>query len=1003
MSKRRASQSRSGRHGSAVAFSRYASSVRCDVPPTVEVLTHPCNEGATHLRAPIATYRVQLSQAFTFRDLEQLTSYLRDLGVSDCYCSPILSARPGSTHGYDICDHSSINSEIGTRADLDALSSSLKTNGLGLIVDFVPNHMGIDPQTNVWWRDVLEQGPGSPYARFFDIDWHPIKEELRNKVLLAILGDQYGEVLERGELQVSLVDGLLMLQYFDRTLPLNPVSAAHALGQGSDDVQERLGEKHPDVVELRDILQTLANLPSSRGANGAVHSERERIKQSACERLDALVRRSCAIREHINGVVAALNGRKGISESFDALHSLLETQAYRLASWRTAFDEINYRRFFDINDLGGLRMEDPRVFAATHGLLLDLVAQGVVSGIRLDHPDGLFDPAAYFQSLRAALAERRGADDELYILIEKILGRGERLRESWPVHGTTGYGFLNIINGVFVHPERLTSLRRMYREFTNQRLSPSDTEYASKRTMMRTAMASELNVLARALNRISETDRQFRDFTLNSLRRALVEVIACFPVYRTYVSAHGASEEDVTVVDAAIHEARRRNPVQEPSIFAFIREVLLPPPPEAGAAIDRWRDRSVAFAHRFQQYTAPVVAKGIEDTAFYNDVLLLSANEVGGDLRHRTRSVSELHRENLHRLTRWPLEMTAGSTHDTKRGEDARARINVIAELSDEWRAQLSRWTAINDGARSRLNATVAPDRTDEWMYYQALVGAWPAEAVDAPLPATAPPDLVDRMRLYMRKAMKEAKRHTSWAFENQPYEEAVLTFVEATLSGATAPRFLASFLPFQRRVAWFGMINSLAQLVVRIGSPGVPDFYQGSELWNLSLVDPDNRRAVDFARRQTMLAELGAAPDLRDVFERWPDGRVKLLTLMRALRFRRDHPDLFIRGDYEPLSTDDDQHLIAFGRRWEGEELILVVPRFLATLMRGTPQNPLGMDRWRTTSIRLPRRLARTPLMNVFTQEIADPLVHRDVPWLLAGAAFQSWPVALLYATIGQ
>ena len=925
--------------------------------------------------------------------------YLRDLGISDCYTSPLLRARPGSTHGYDICDHNSINPEIGARQDLESLSAVLKRNGLGIIVDFVPNHMGIDAQTNVWWRDVLEQGPASPYARFFDIDWHPIKEELRNKVLLAILGDQYGEVLERGELQVALVDGLLVLQYFDRMLPLHPATAALALRHGNDDLRSRLGESHPDVVEWLDILQALASLPSSKGSDGAAHLERERLKQHVREQMAALVDRSCPISEHVNRVLAALNGQKGVSESFDALHSLLGVQAYRLASWRTAFDEINYRRFFDINDLGGLRMEDPRVFAATHGLLLELVAHGTVDGIRLDHPDGLFDPAAYFQSLRAAIAEKRGAGDEIYIVIEKILGRGERLRENWPVHGTTGYEFLNTINGLFIHPERLTSLRRMFREFTNQRASPSDTEYAAKRTMMRTAMASELNVLARALNRISETDRRFRDFTLNSLRRALVEVIACFPVYRTYVSADGASEEDVAVVDAAIQEARRRNPVQDPSIFAFIREVLLPPPAEAGAAIDRWRDRSVDFAHRFQQYTAPVVAKGIEDTAFYNDVLLLSANEVGGDLRHRPRSVSALHRENVHRLTRWPLEMTAGTTHDTKRGEDARARINVIAELSDEWRAQLSRWTAINDGARTRLNATVAPDRTDEWMYYQALVGAWPAEPADAATPGTAPQALVDRMRRYMRKAMREAKRHTSWAFENQAYEEGVLTFVEATLTGPPASRFLASFLPFQRRVAWFGMINALAQLVIRIGSPGVPDIYQGSELWNFSMVDPDNRDPVDFALRQRMLEQMKEA-DLREVFAHWPDGRVKLLTLTRALQFRRNHPDLFLRGEYEALSTDDDQHLIAFGRRWEGEELVVVVPRFLATLMRGTPQSPLGMERWRTTSIQLPRRLARASLMNVFTGEITEPLVHKNVPWLLAGAAFQSWPVAMFYAT---
>jgi (1->4)-alpha-D-glucan 1-alpha-D-glucosylmutase len=951
------------------------------------------------VRTPTATYRVQLSQSFAFHDLHLLTPYLRDLGVSECYCSPILSARRGSTHGYDISDHSRINPDLGTRAELDALSACLRSAGLGLLVDFVPNHMGIDPQTNVWWRDVLENGPSSPYARFFDIDWRPVKEELRNKVLLAILGDQYGQVLERGELRVALEEGTLRLQYFDRTLPLYPRSAPLVLSHGFDSIRSQLGDDHPDVQEFLAILETQGSMPPAHETAAAAVEERQRRKEDARRRLASLVGRSRAIEAHVCAAIAAVNGQPGVPDSFDRLHMLLDAQVYRLAYWRTAFDEINYRRFFDINDLAGLRMEDPRVFNATHELLLELVEKRVIDGIRLDHPDGLFDPAAYFESLKAALAERLNGKADLYIVIEKILGRGERLREAWPVHGTTGYGFLNTLNGLFVHPERLAALRRMYREFTNQRASPSDTEYACKRLMMRTAMASELNVLARALNLISETDRRVRDFTLTSLRRALVEVIACFPVYRTYVSAQGATDEDVAVVDAAIEEAQRRNPVQEPSIFEFIRQVLLPPPPDAGAAVDRWRDRSVAFAHRFQQYTAPVVAKGIEDTAFYTDVLLLSANEVGGDLRYRTHSVSELHNENIHRLTHWPLEMTAGSTHDTKRGEDARARINVIAELPDEWRAQLSRWSAITDGARARLKTTVAPDRTDEWMYYQTLVGAWPAETEDAPVPDTAPAEFVRRMREAMRKAMKEAKRHTSWAFENQPYEEAVLSFVEGTLRGAMARRFLTSFLPFQRRVAWFGMINSLAQLVIRIASPGVPDIYQGSELWDLSLVDPDNRRPVDFALRRRLLADLPAA-SLDDVFEHWPDGRVKLLTLARALRFRRDHPDLLIKGEYEPLSGDDDPHLIAFARRSEGQELVVIVPRFLATMMHGSPRNPLGMERWRTTGIRLPRRLAGTVLVNVFTDETIEPLVHGGVPWLLAGVAFQTWPVAMLYAT---
>jgi (1->4)-alpha-D-glucan 1-alpha-D-glucosylmutase len=953
------------------------------------------------VRAPLATYRIQLSHAFTFRDLQALTPYLHDLGVSDCYCSPILTARQGSAHGYDICDHNHVNAEIGSRDDLEALSLTLTAHGLGLIVDFVPNHMGIDPQTNRWWRDVLENGPSSRYAPFFDIDWRPVKEELRDRVLLAILGGQYGEVLERGELQVRLDDGVLTLAYFDRVLPINPRHTPLVLAHDFEALASRLGETNAELEEFRDLLGAFERLPVGRQVSDEAASERERARDEARQRLASLAARSRDVREHIAVALRAINGVPGVSESFDRLHELLERQAYRLAYWRTASDEINYRRFFDINDLGGLRMEDPRVFAATHALLLELVSGGHVTGIRLDHPDGLFDPTAYFQSLAAAVAERRPAstDRHFYIVIEKILGRGEQLRESWPVDGTTGYGTLNTINGLFVHPQRTRSLRRTYRDYTGYRLSSGDTEYNSKRLIMRTAMSSELNVLARALNRISETDRRVRDFTLNSLRRALMEVVACFPVYRTYVSAQGATDEDIAVVDTAISEARKRNPVQESSIYDFVREVLLPPAAAADAAIDRWRDRAVAFAHKFQQYTAPVVAKGVEDTAFYTDVLLLSANEVGGDLRHRASSVDEFHRENFHRLTRWPLEMTAGSTHDTKRGEDARARINVISELPDEWRMHVARWTAINDGARVATSDGPAPDRNDEWLYYQALVGAWPAETLGDPIPATATRETLDRMRTYVRKALKEAKRHTSWVNENHEYEQGVMAFVESTLVGDTAAAFLASFVPFQRRLAWFGMLNSLSQLVLRIGSPGVPDIYQGSELWNFSLVDPDNRQTIDFGLRQRLLQEVQCAPPA-EMLEHWTDGRAKLWTLTRALRLRRAHADLFLHGDYRPLSGDvDDPHVIAFGRQHDGDEVVVVVPRFMAAMMDGVPKSPLGIDRWRMTSIRLPRRLRGARLTNVFTNEIVEPLVHRDVPWLLLANAFQTWPVAMLHS----
>jgi (1->4)-alpha-D-glucan 1-alpha-D-glucosylmutase len=883
----------------------------------------------------------------------------------------------------------------------------------------VANNNGLHTSTKKWLRELLENGPSSQYARYFDIDWNPVKPELRDKVLLPILGDQYGAVLERGELIIEFVHGSLALRYFERTLPLNPRHEPVLLGYGLDQLVQRLGEDHRDVVELREILSMLANLPATTERDPDRIAERRQQKEAAHARLVALARRSLEIQRHVATAVTAFNGEPGVAASYDRLHGLLEVQAYRLAYWRTAFDEINYRRFFDVNELAGLRMEDPQVFAGTHRWLLDMVAEGLITGIRIDHPDGLYDPAAYFAALQTAVQQRRGERGKrMYVLAEKILGRGERLRDDWQVHGTTGYGFLNTLNGVFVQPEGLSDLRRFYRRYTGHDDRAADTINEGKKFMMRTAMASELNVLARAINRHSEGDRRSRDFTLNSLRRALVEVIACFPVYRTYVTERGASADDISVLDVAIADARRRNPVQEPSIFEFIRHTIVPWSATGDVVEGSARERAIAFAQKFQQYTAPVVAKGLEDTAFYRDVLLLAANEVGGDLRYRTRSVAEFHAENQYRLSRWPFEMTTSSTHDTKRGEDARARIRVISERPEDWRQHVRRWTQLNADARGLADGLPAPDRVDEWMFYQSLVGAWPPEVIDAPVPSTAPGEFVERITAFMIKAIKEAKRRTSWLTENLEYEEGVKAFVREVLSGEHAGPFLRSFVPYQRRLAWFGMLGSLAELVLRLGSPGVPDVYQGAELWNVALVDPDNRQPVDFTLRRKLLAALlptittaeesrastGAVPDRRALdrlIRSWPDGRAKLYTLAIALRLRRAYPDLFLRGDYAPLGGElDDPHLIGFSRRLDDHELVVMVPRFVAAFMRGVPTAPLGMERWRTASVRLPSRLADARLVNVFTGERVEPVVYRDVPWLLAGSAFQTWPVAMLWAT---
>ncbi|MBI4484928.1 MAG: malto-oligosyltrehalose synthase, partial [Acidobacteria bacterium] len=574
-------------------------------------------------RRPVATYRLQFHRGFRFADARDLVPYLAALGVTECYCSPYLRANPGSRHGYDICEHGSLNPELGSEADYDGFCATLQAHGLGHIVDFVPNHMAADPRSNPWWRDVLESGPSSPFADFFDIDWDPVKPELRGKVLLPVLGDQYGRVLERGELQLRFQDGALHLWYFDLDLPINPRQSPRVLGLHVDRLEQELGGD-PALREYLSVLTALTNLPPYTERDAARIAERQREKEVARERFGRLVAESPAVGRHVDRCVRQANGVPGDSASFDLLHALLESQAYRLAYWRTAFDEINYRRFFDINELVALRMEAPAVFEATHGLLGRLIAEGKVTAVRIDHPDGLFDPAAYFERLRQLTGEA------FYVVAEKILSPGESLNPDWQVAGTTGYGFLTQVSGLFVDPRHVQTMRRLYTRITGRQESFDEVAYQGRRTIMLTSMASELNVLAHALNRLSERDRRSRDFTLSNCRTVLREVVACFPVYRTYVSCRGASDFDRAVITTALADARRRNPLMEASIFDFLRDILLATPAADAMALDPVAEDRLHFAMKLQQVTAPVQAKGEEDTAFYRYHVLVSANDVGG-------------------------------------------------------------------------------------------------------------------------------------------------------------------------------------------------------------------------------------------------------------------------------------------------------------------------------------------------------------------------------------
>ena len=988
--------------------------------------------GARAPRIPVSTYRLQLHRGFRFLDALSIVPYLSELGVTDCYASPYLKANPGSTHGYDICDHNQINPDIGTEADYAAFTAALATHGMGQILDFVPNHMGADAATNRWWRDVLENGRCSPYADFFDIDWEPVKLELKEKVLLPILGAQYGFELERGALRLVFEHGTFALRYFDHDLPVSPRQIPSILEYDLATLRDELGEENPQFPEYLSIATALRNLPAETETDRERVAERHREKEVARERLQRLMGSSRRIREHIDSILCAYNGEVGKADSFDRLHTLLEAQAYRLSYWRTASHEINYRCFFDINELAGLRMDDSQVFANTHALLLRLISAGQVTGLRLDHIDGLFDPQQYLEWLQQAtayqlspaaapapadggaaahLAATKPTPQSLYIVTEKILSAGESLSDHWPVAGTSGYDFLNDLNGLFVDPRGQPALLRVYRRFTAVRTSFADIAYASKKLIMNTPMASELNVLARALNRLSERDRRTRDFTLNSLRDGLREVAACFPIYRTYISAKGWTEADRGAIDTAIHRARRRNSTMEPSIFDFVRNALLPDPGAARSA-DELQQR-LAFAMKFQQYTGPVQAKGLEDTAFYRYIPLLSLSEVGGDPDRFGSPPAQFPAANARRRRVWPFTMLASATHDTKRGEDVRARLNVLSELPEEWGRHLSVWARINGSNRTVIDGEPAPDRNDEYLFYQTLLGVWPPGLTFGP--QKADDTLVTRLQAYMLKAVREAKVHTSWIAENRAYEAAVLRFVERALCGATAPRFLAAFLPFQARIAQLGMLNALSQLVLKVVSPGVPDFYQGSELWDLNLVDPDNRRPVDFAVRRRLFTDLQPflSPSsndvanhcgvVREMLDHWQDGRIKLFMTAITLRLRRQRAALFRTGTYEPLDARGERadHVVALCRRHQHDAVVAVVPRLSTPLTTPAHPLPVGADSWGATRILLPPEFSAKVLQNAITGEVLRPDVADCRVGLALGAALETCPVAVLVATL--
>lgn len=883
---------------------------------------------------PRATYRLQLNRDFTFVHACALVPALAQLGISHVYCSPILRARPGSTHGYDIVAHDMLNPEIGSAAEFAALVAELHAHGMGLIIDVVPNHMGVMGADNDWWLNVLEHGPAAMCGDFFDIDW----QAADGRVLLPVLGEHYGSVLESGGLSLVLAaeSGTISLWYHQHRFPLDPATYSELLEQAL-----RLAPPQTFAPTTREAVESLAtalsHLPPRTASGSDARHARRRDSDAHKARLVALLEEDAAFALGMEFALARYNGHVGEVESFDALHALLERQAYRLAYWRVAADEINYRRFFDIDDLAGLRVEDPAVFDATHRYLLDLVVDGSIAGLRIDHPDGLYDPARYFSRLQEHVAARRGAQDPavahgalpLYVVAEKILAPHETLPQDWAVHGTTGYDFANLVNGLFVDGRARARLERCYRSFVGDSRKWDEVVYAAKRDVIESSLASEMTVLSARLLRIARSDRHTRDFTLNSLRRALTEVVASFPVYRTYVQTEPAVLAPAAArryVDWAIGSARRRARSADVSVMEFLRRVLLGESLD-GAAPALAADMR-AFIGRFQQYTAPVCAKGVEDTAFYRYVPLLSLNEVGGGSGAFGTSIAGFHRENARRLRNWPHAMLAASTHDTKRAEDLRARLNALSEMPAAWRLSLRRWTRLNRSRKRTLAGEVAPTRKDEYLLYQTLLGSFP----DGTLDAAALDAYRARIVRYMIKAAREAKTESSWINVDHAYEEALTGFVDGLLGRLDGNRFLDDFLPLQRRIAAIGALNSLAQTLLRLTVPGVPDVYQGTERRDYSLVDPDNRRAVDPAHLGALLDGLATRTEV----PRADDDEAKAWLMQRLLAYRCHHADLFQQGEYLPLKTlgAHADHLVAFARRHDETLLIVVVPRLVHALL---------------------------------------------------------------------
>lgn len=928
-------------------------------------------------RIPLATYRLQFNPGFGFVEAAKIVSYLSRLGITCIYASPVFKARKGSTHGYDIVDPNQLNPELGTADEFTELLEAVEREGMIWLQDIVPNHMAFDAQNQIL-TDVLENGPHSKYFGFLDVEWDHPYEGIKGRVLAPFLGKYFGECLDDGEIRLHYGPEGFTIHYYNFRLPVRIESYASILAYRLPVLRAKLGSHHPDFIKFLGILGVIYGL---RTGPFRIQSS-ERYDQIGFVKvlLWELFTGNADIRVFLDRNLRIFNGESSGHRQRHLLEDLLRQQFFRLSFWKVAAEEINYRRFFIINELISLRMENPDVFDRCHTLLFRLIAEGKVSGIRIDHVDGLHDPTRYLHTIRA----RAG---EIYTVVEKILAADERIPSFWPVDGTTGYDFMNMLNGVFCEQKNEKSFDRIYARHAEFTASYSELVAAKKEFIAEARMAGDIDNLAHLIKNISSRYREGSDLTLLGLKRAIVLTLAHFPVYRTYFSPEGSRPEDRLYVNLAVEQAIARHPDQVHEL-EFIQKLLLQ---EFMRELnDRERNEWLRVVMRFQQLSGPVMAKGLEDTVLYVYNRFISLNEVGGDPNRFGISLKAFHDFNKDRARRHPNAMNATSTHDVKRGEDVRARLNILSEIPHEWEKAVGMWRKINRKYKKRVNGLPVPEPNDEYFLYQALVGTFPFGDGDRGA-------FLERIKAYTIKAVREAKMVTSWLKPDEDYEKAYLAFVEAILDPRDDNSFLRSFLPFQNMVAGYGVWNSLSQVLLKVTSPGVPDFYQGTELWDLQFVDPDNRRPVDFAVRQALFQELcECTKDPKDLVSELlasrTDGRIKLFLIARTLRARRNLRTVFARGMYLPLRTGGEwaDHIFAFCRTYRNTLVMAVAPRFLTRLVK-PDEVPTGEQVWRDTHL-LCRKAMPSIWVNLITGESIPGALRLPVREVL-----RDCPVALL------